>query len=78
MKTKELQQKKKLSWIYFIIIISLYLIHSTIDAIITYNTPSTSFPWWSSFIILGLYYLLPLLISIFLIIFYKIKIKNKK
>ncbi len=69
-------------FISFIVLLGVsfttFVILTTINCINTYNDEFTSFPWYTPLIFNSIYFSIPLLIEIGLVIFFGIKYKKSK
>lgn len=64
---------KKISLLCFIIFLICACINIILGIINVCNSPGTSFPWYSPIILVGMYYVIPLIILLAMYIGFKIK-----
>ncbi|MDD2954853.1 MAG: hypothetical protein PHD67_00905 [Oscillospiraceae bacterium] len=67
-----------LFWVLFGATLLLVLILGAQGAVATLQEPATSFPWWSSYAFMGLYFSLPLLAELILSIVFTALYRSAK
>ena len=70
-----MKAKRNTSIILLLIIITM-IGHITVNAVLIYNNPATSFPWWSAFLFTGIYYYPLIIISLVVYVVFCIKAKK--
>lgn len=73
MKTGTVIKGKKISFLCFIFILMVAIIHITISAIGIYNNPYTSFPWHAAIFFTGIFYIIPLIVSLCIFLYFFVK-----
>lgn len=78
MKISTIVRCKRLSLICFYIFLVCGIINIVLGIVQTVNSEATSFPWYSPIILVGMYYIIPLILLIALYIFFRIKERKKQ
>lgn len=75
MKIKTILKAKRISLLCLIILFVIAVIHISINCVVLYKDPTTSFPWYSAILFTGILYVIPLIIT--LGIFFYLALKSR-
>jgi hypothetical protein len=78
MKINKMRLGKYVSGISSLIMFVLYIVLSTYEAIVISNDITTSFPWYTPFVMYGMMIIIPLILSLGLFIYFFNKCKVLK
>lgn len=67
---------KRISLIILLLILVAALVHIAVNAVLLYQNPATSFPWWSAFLFTGIYYYPLIIIALIVFIVFHIRARN--
>lgn len=74
---KEPERLRKLFLIIAIIIDLIYIIHTSIEAITLYQCITCSAPWYTALVVNTLFYIVPIVVSHTLLLFYHLQVKRQ-